>query len=143
MFHGVYLRSGDICFYKPSQLKSGLNWVSNYKDPKTGKVIFFKLYGGKITGILIQSLCRELFFDAVRSTFSIFHPVANVNIIGQFHDELVVSWTPQPQHGARDGQVLSLDAAESLLKVAMENLRSTFDGFPLAADIKNDCRYTK
>ena len=138
VFHGCYMRGTDVCFYKTSDRKTGDLWKNHYRDPKTGKVVFYKLYGGKITGILVQSMCRELFFDAVRGLFHVFKDVPNATPIGQFHDELVTSWVPSNEKGC-----VTLEQAMSLVETVMSTPRSSFKGFPLEADVKNDYRYTK
>jgi DNA polymerase len=138
VFHGCYMRGTDVCFYKPSDRKTGDLWKNHYRDPKTGKVVFYKLYGGKLTGILVQSMCRELFFDAVKGLFTLLKDVPNATPIGQFHDELVTSWVPSNETGA-----VTLDQAMSLVETAMSMPRYSFRGFPLEADVKNDYRYTK
>ena len=139
VFQGCYMRGDDVCFYKPSDRKTGDLWKNHYRDPKTGKIVFYKLYGGKLTGILVQSMCRELFFDAMREVFRQFEGIDNVTPIGQFHDELVVSWTPV-KHPSTE---VRLDTAMAWMTEAMTTLRPSFKGFPLEADIKNDYRYTK
>lgn len=138
VFHGCYMRGTDVCFYKPSDRKTGDLWKNHYRDPKTGKVVFYKLYGGKITGILVQSMCREMFFDGMKGLFVLLKDVPNATPIGQFHDELVTSWVPSNETGA-----VTLDQAMSLVETAMSMPRYSFRGFPLEADVKNDYRYTK
>ena len=139
VFHGCYIRGDDVCFYKPSDRKTGDLWRNHYRDPKTGKTVFYKLYGGKITGILVQSMCRELFFDAMRNLFQELEGITNARPIGQFHDELVVSWTPRKKPSTE----VSLEFAKELMVRAMSTVRLSFAGFPLFADIKDDYRYTK
>jgi DNA polymerase len=138
VFQGVYMRGTDVCFYKPSDRKTGDLWSNHYRDPKTGKIVFYKVYGGKLTGILIQSLCREMFFDSMQLLFKVLSEVPNATLIGQFHDELVVSWWPFTGIGGR-----TLQQVESLMSAAMSMTRYSLQGFPLQADIKNDYRYTK
>ncbi|USH45457.1 DNA polymerase I [Microbacterium phage DoTi] len=138
VFQGCYMRGEDVCFYKPSDRKTGDLWRNHYRDPKTGKTVFYKLYGGKLTGILVQSMCRELFFDAMREMFLQFEGIANVTPIGQFHDELVLSWRPVPVQGG-----FSLDTSMKIMEQIMSTPRPSFAGFPLEGDIKNDYRYTK
>lgn len=138
VFHGCYMRGTDVCFYKPSDRKTGDLWKNHYRDPKTGKVVFYKLYGGKITGILVQSMCREMFFDGMKGLFVLLKDVPNATPIGQFHDELVTSWKPSNEKGS-----VTLDQAMNLVNTAMSMPRYSFRGFPLEADVKNDYRYTK
>ena len=139
VFHGCYMRGEDVCFYKPSDRKTGDLWCNHYRDPKTGKTVFYKLYGGKLTGILVQSMCRELFFDAMQNMFWRFEGLRNVTPIGQFHDELVVSWTPVK----RPATDIRLDSAMETMRQVMSTPRASFTGFPLEGDIKSDYRYTK
>lgn len=132
-FHGCYIRGRNVCYYKPSDRKTGDLWRSHFVDPKTKQVRFYDIYGGKLAGILTQSLCRELFFRVLRQTQTWAEATENVQLVGQFHDEIVGDWKP--------GQ-LGLDEAKSTLSLIMSDpgeLRS----FPLAADIKDDYRYTK
>ena len=138
MFHGLYMRGNDVCFYKPSDRKTGDLWKNHYRDPKTGKIVFYKLYGGKLAGILVQSMCRELFFDSLQQLHKKLAAVPNVKIVGQFHDEIVLDWKPDI-----GGYGVSLERAKELMALAMSNVRPSFEGFPLQAEIKDDYRYTK
>jgi DNA polymerase len=135
VFQGTYMRGRDVCFYKPSERKTGDLWSNHYRDPKTGQIVFYKLYGGKLTGILVQSMCREIFFIAVHYLYWNLRGVKNARVVGQFHDELVVQWKPSSRY--------SLDSVKSLVDGAMSYVTPDFAGFPLAADIKQDYRYTK
>ena len=132
-FHGVYKRGNNYCYYKPSQRKTGDLWVDRFVDPKTKQVRFHTIYGGKLTGILTQSFCREIFFTCLQSTASWLETVPNVELIGQFHDEIVLDWIP--------GQA-PLDRVMLVLKSCMSDA-GEFTDFPLEADIKHDYRYTK
>lgn len=138
MFHGLYMRGNDVCFYKPSDRKTGDLWKNHYRDPKTGKIVFYKLYGGKLAGILVQSMCRELFFDSLQQLHKTLAAVPNVDIVGQFHDEIVLDWAP----GA-SGHGMSLEDTKKVMEVAMSTVRPSFKGFPLQAEIQDDFRYTK
>lgn len=134
IFHGCYERGRGLCYYKPSQLKGGDLWSNHFTDPKTKQVKFHNIYGGKLAGILTQSFCRELFF---RSLIRVHHWAqghANVDLIGQFHDEIVLDWRPTATG-------IGLPAA----KLELENFmsHSGVRGFPMAAEIKHDYRYTK
>jgi hypothetical protein len=136
-FHGCYMRGRNICFYKPTKKKSGDVWVNHYKDPKTGEIRFYSIYGGKLAGILTQSMCREMFFTSLRKLHAALEFVPNVQIIGQFHDEIVLDWwLDQATHS------LTLEQAELLLESKMSD-PDTLIGFPLEADVKHDYRYTK
>jgi DNA polymerase len=136
-FHGCYMRGRNVCFYKPTEKKSGDVWVNHYRDPKTGEIRFYSLYGGKLAGILTQSMCREMFFTCLRKLNDSVYWVPNLQIIGQFHDEIVLDWWPD-----RTTSSLTLEQAENLLKRHMSN-PDTLIGFPMAAEVKHDYRYTK
>ena len=133
-FHGCYVRGRNICYFKPSHRKTGDLWSNNYIDPKTKMLRFYELYGGKLAGILTQSFCRELFFAALRSVDRwCWTTGGQVQLVGQFHDEIVLDWKP--------GAVSLTDA-----KVMLERLMSDpgpVRSFPLTAEIKDDYRYTK
>lgn len=133
-FHGVYARGRDICYHKPSERKTGDLWRNGYVNPKTKQFQLFTIYGGKLAGILTQSLCREIFMRCMVDVHEWTQEhVGQVALIGQFHDEMVVDWKP----GA-----LSLEDAKRELEGYMSN-PGVLVSFPLAADIKDDYRYTK
>lgn len=132
VFHGVYKRGRSLCYYKPTDKKSGPVWVNHFKDPKTKQVKFYNIYGGKLAGILTQSLCRQLFFEVLNRVYRKTRDISSVELIGQFHDEIVLDWQPGNY---------SLDNTMAKLKRIMS--ACNLPGFPLAADIKNDYRYTK
>lgn len=136
-FHGCYIRGRNVCYYKPSELKSGDLWRNHYTDPATGQRRFYSVYGGKLAGILTQSLCREMFFHSLRTLRVMLLGVPNVQIVGQFHDEIVLDWWPDGATGS-----VSLQQAQRILAKAMSDVGS-LRGFPLVADVKNDYRYTK
>jgi DNA polymerase bacteriophage-type len=139
VFQGVYQRGSDICFYKPSDRKTGDLWVNHYRDPKTGQIVFYKLYGGKLTGILVQSMCREMFFTSTEELYTRVKDRENVQIIGQFHDELVVRWVP-PRNQSSD---MALSQLQFEMDTAMSTVAPEFEGFPLVADVKQAYRYIK
>ena len=144
--HGCYFfgsgRKQSLCYYKPvdTLTSSGVLWSPDYahKELKAanGKPLRVKysIYGGKLAGILTQSMARELFFDSMRRLMIMLEPYDNANLMGQFHDEINVDWFP------REGG-LTLEEAKDLMKQAMSftELRD----FPLAVDVKSDYRYTK
>ena len=149
LFHGVYMRGRDVCFYKPTSLKSGKLWKDSYMDPKTKRTTFYKLYGGKLAGILTQSLCRELFFNSlllwkkeVRAPQArVSESPTNVKMIGQFHDEIVIDW--KPPHDPFDWE---LEQTIQVLQKVMSTPRLknlTLDSFPLEAAVAHDYRYIK
>ena len=139
VFHGCYKRGRNVCIYKPSDSKTGPAWKNHFKDPKTKEVRFFDIYGGKIAGILTQSYCREMFFSSMLHLEGVLEDVPNAEIIGQFHDEIVVNWTPKPS--ATSG--LTLDETMKLMERAMSTVDDHSKGFPLVADIKHAYRYIK
>ena len=134
-FHGCYVRGNSICYFKPSDRKTGDLWRATYTNPKTKQEQFHSIYGGKLSGILTQSFCRELFMRVLRRVHEWCEQYPSVNLIGQFHDEIVLDWKP-----LKGG--VHLDVAKRALEDRMSNpgLAKTF---PLAAEVKDDYRYTK
>jgi DNA polymerase len=133
VFHGCHKHGNDIHYYKPSSLKGGDPWKRTYTDPKTGRPGRYKLYGGKLTGILTQSLCREIFFHSLKQIDTWLLPYDNAQLIGQFHDEAIVEWEP----GA-----LSQRGVEDILNNAM-GITDLIDGLPMTVDVKWDREYVK
>lgn len=134
VFHGCYQRGRNIGYYKPSERKTGALWKNHFTDPKTKQVMFYTIYGGKLAGILTQSFCRELFFQALEAAHRWVAHVPNVDLIGQFHDEIVLDWWP----GERG---ITLNQAKRDLERIMS--RTSVVGFPMACEVKSDYRYTK
>ena len=132
-FHGVYRRGRDWCYYKPSERVTGDPWVNNYINPKTKQREWFKVYGGKLTGILVQSTCRELFFDRLYVLHNSL-PRRGVDVIGQFHDEIIVDWTPNSHMSLKK----TLDVVSNIM-----NSQSLLPGLPFSSEIKHAYRYTK
>ena len=138
-FVGCHLVGNNIGYYKPNETIAGKPWKNTFRDPKTGQTKRFTIYGGKLAGILTQSFCRELFFRTLHTvSFDMAYP--NVKIIGQFHDEIVLEWTPIESVGKTWGAV-SLEYAVKKLEQLMST--SPVLDFPLAAEVKYDHRYTK
>lgn len=137
VFQGVHMKGNDVCYVKPSELKGGKLWTDKWTKGKLSG--HYKLYGGKLAGILTQSFCREIFFYVMREVEEIFAPVDNVQLIGQFHDELVLEWSP-PNEPSPYG--ISLDQAEARLERAMSSI-NWFPQFPLAATVHSAFRYIK
>lgn len=133
VFHGCYLRGRNIGYYKPSHLKGGRPWKPKYVDPKTKRQRYYELYGGKIAGILTQSMCREIFFESLEVLSSALATYDNVTIVGQFHDEVVVDWVP--------GR-MSMALAIQVMQGAMTN-SATHPKLPMGVEVKHDYRYTK
>ena len=133
-FQGAYMHGNDMCYLKPSELKSGKLWLEEWtKDRQRGR---YKIYGGKLAGILTQSFCRELFFDTMSSLDTALKDLPNAFIVGQFHDEIVVEWSPLHQGDCSDGTVLRI----------MESSMSTSNivrDFPLASEINFSHKYIK
>jgi DNA polymerase len=148
VFHGCYTRGRNICIYKPSERKTGAAWTSHFIDPKTKKVRFYDIYGGKLAGILTQSMCREMFFHAMEDLHSTLQGTSNARIVGQFHDEIVVDWVPvdaEPFPQQLDNEYYGSPYTEvmSRLQESMTKVTSAFKGFPLQAEIKSGYRYIK
>lgn len=134
VFHGCYLQGRGINFYKPTDYSNGKLWASSYTDKKTKRQKPYSIYGEKLTGILTQSLCREVFFEAAERLTSTFHGFSNTTLIGQFHDEIVVDWVPGD---------LSLESATELMELEMSRPPAFMRGFPLVTEVKRDYRYIK
>lgn len=134
VFHGCYLRGRDIIFYKASSKVNGPLWTDTYVNPKTKLLTYYKVYGGKLTGILIQSMCRQVFFNSLER-LSRTLTGTGVEIVGQFHDEIVVDWNPGRTK-------LSLDQVITIMENCM-SIPGQLVGFPLEADIKHAHRYIK
>ena len=133
-FHGIYLKGRDVLYHKPSERKTGDLWRKGYTNPKTKQWQDYKLYGGKLAGILTQSFCRELFMQSLLEVYKFCRATGGqVQLVGQFHDEIVLDWMP----GAN-----SLRATKAELERLMSDPGQAAS-FPLAADIKDDYRYTK
>jgi DNA polymerase bacteriophage-type len=131
LVHGVHESGRDLLYYKPSELKSGALWKDRYTDPKTGLTRMYKLYGGKMAGLLTQSLCREVFFDVLQRVerWTEWNH-EEIQVVGQFHDEIVVETGVAWSYGQ-----------EQQLQLLMST--TPLPGFPLAAEIKTDHRYVK
>jgi DNA polymerase len=139
VIHGVHIDGRNVGYYKPTSRKTGDLWVNQFTDPKTGFRRKYTIYGGKLAGLLTQSLCRELFFLSLEDFHQQLAAVNNVRIIGQFHDEIVVEWSPEP---LGEGAVsLNLSETEQLLGTSME--MNWLPEFPLEAEIHSAYRYIK
>lgn len=134
--HGVTLKGRNLNFWKPSERKTGVLWLDRFTDPKTGQTRLHSIYGGKLAGWLTQSLCREVFFEVLAKVDARFKDVPNVEVIGQFHDEIVLDWVPPTTN---DG--MELDMAMGILTKLMSD--APYKGFPLAADVNASYRYIK
>jgi hypothetical protein len=133
VFHGCYLKGGNVGYYKPSTLKGGPAWKRKYMDPKTKQERYYELYGGKLAGILTQSFCREIFFESLSRLDQLISRYDNVQIVGQFHDEIVVEWEP--------GEMLRAKL-EASMEAAMSSSYVHPD-LPMAVEVKHAPRYIK
>lgn len=133
IFHGCHRRGRNFCYYKAKAV-NGKYWSSEYRDPTTKQIRRYELYGGKLAGIMTQSFCRELFF---RSMNNLKHALSGsgVDLIGQFHDEIVVDWNPTKAN-------ISQQEASAIMKYWMSDA-GNFTSFPLEAEIKSAYRYIK
>jgi hypothetical protein len=147
--HGCYFEAGRLNYYKPAErLNEGKLWrkIDATRSQKVNKElgitnplemveIPYSIYGGKLSGILTQSLCRELFFNALRRLRQLFieHDVTNAVICGQFHDEINVDWWPGHH---------SKEFIEQLMRDAMSGVTVLKD-FPLDVEVKSSYRYIK
>ena len=149
VFQGCYKRGRNICIYKPSERKTGPVWSSHFVDPKTKKNRFYDIYGGKLSGILTQSMCREMFFYSLQDLQGALHASSNARIVGQFHDEIVVDWVPADsdeqflQQHEYEYYGLSYERVLTIVEDSMTRVSDEFKGFPLQADIKSGYRYIK
>jgi len=135
-FQGCFILGKDVCYHKPSETKSGDVWRDEWtKDGQRGR---YKIYGGKLVGILTQSFCRELFFSVLLQVSEQTLWLTNVQLVGQFHDEIVLEWTPPVGSGNTWGLIQTVKWLESKMTDA-----GIFTDFPLEAEVKYDYRYTK
>lgn len=91
----------------------------------------FKLYGGKLTGTLIQSLARELYFWQLNELAI----VLNSSIIGQLHDEVVVEWTPDSYQ--------TLEHTEKEIERVMSEVPWYLEDCPVRVKVSHAPRYIK
>ena len=146
-FHGVYERGSQLVYHKPSSRVTGDPWTDSFTDPKTKQRKHFTIYGGKLTGILTQSLCRELFFKKLQQVTTDFQFVKNVNVIGQFHDEIILEWIPEaafPSSVRRDwGRFDQLISQASAVDSFKKIMNSSLSWLPISASIGMNERYIK
>ena len=135
VFHGVHLRGRDVGYYKSGATKNGPLWVNTFRNPKTGLTEHYKLYGGKLTGILTQSFCREIFFRVAVELYHWTQRYSGAQLIGQFHDELVVDVDMDKFEFVNPKNIK--DAIHTVMTA------SPFPDFPLEAEVKYDYRYIK
>lgn len=136
VIHGVYPHGRGLRYYKPTSRKTGNLWTDEFTNPKTKQIQHYTIYGGKLSGLLTQSFCREMFMIALRDTWIWTEESTNVDLIGQFHDEIVLDWVPPATNRA-----YSLDEAKARLQRSMTY--TEVPGFPLDAEINSSYRYIK
>jgi len=132
LFHGCYMDGNNVGYYKPSSLKGGKPWVRTFTNPKTKQQQRHNLYGGKLAGIITQSLCREIFFDGLLRLEEKLLDHSNATLIGQFHDEVIIEWS-DPDHN--DGLLDTIRDVMSGTPVII--------GLPMAVEVKYAHRYIK
>lgn len=134
VFHGCYENGGDVMYYKASESNTKL-WSRYYRNQTTKQYEPYKIYGGKLAGILTQSFCREIFFDTLKAVED-YCAYEGLKLIGQFHDEIIVEVTPDLTNG-HDYQDQVVAEIRSLMEIV------NYRAFPLDADVNADYRYTK
>ena len=134
IFRGVYRKGRQLVYHKPSSAMSGPVWKDNFVDPKTKRSKHYTIYGGKLAGILTQSFCREIFFDSLWRVEARVNEDPGLKLVGQFHDEIVVEYSP-------DGAQRDLAEVVQMLKREMQ--LTEVPNFPLAAEVNYSHRYIK
>lgn len=135
IFHGIRKTGNVITYYRAAETKNGQLWKRTFTDPKTKKEREYTLYGGKLAGIITQSLCREIFFWTLRAVDYWARWQKGLEVIGQFHDEIVVDW--QPSQGA-----VPLSSAINGMR-SMMNSAHGLTAFPMATEVQYAYRYIK
>lgn len=93
----------------------------------------FRLYGGKLTGTLIQSLARELYFYQLTQLQSVMGG-SSTQIIGQLHDEVVCEWKPGG---------FGLDRVERVIEEKMTLVPWYLAACPVRVKVSHARRYIK
>ena len=93
----------------------------------------FRLYGGKLTGTLIQSLARELYFHQLKDLS--WQTAGALDIIGQLHDEVVCEWVP--------GGPYTLHGAEQVIEKSMTRVPWYLNQCPVRVKVSHAHRYIK
>lgn len=132
-WRGAYLSRSkfgtEVVYHKsPSAPNMNKLWTDYVIDPDTKRRIYNKLYGGKLTGVLVQSMARELFFKMV-SDIAIQLP-SNCLMVGQFHDEVVL-----------DVPLDMTDYIERRVESIMSS--SSYPALPIGCEVKHAYRYIK
>lgn len=133
---GCYRTGRNVRYYKASNIQSGQLWHPGYQDPKTKQYRHYELYGGKLAGILTQSLCREIFFRGLEALSADVLRNPSLTIIGQFHDEVVLDFDPDKAPAG-----WTIENAKILVRSRMTF--PIFAGFPLDMEVKSAYRYIK
>lgn len=123
---GFYKDAKGFVYHRPTSTKNGPLWTDEFTSPKTKQREKFRIYGGKLTGHLIQSICRIQFFRGLEEVECTFPG----RLIGQFHDEIIM-------------EVPMAGIEATMDKVTEVFTRTIFDGFPLAAETKHAPQYIK
>lgn len=93
----------------------------------------FRLYGGKLTGTLIQSLARELYFFQL-TDLKEFASGVTFQMIGQLHDEVVCEW--------KSGG-LPLERIEQVIEESLTKVPWYLAGCPVRVKVSHAPRYIK
>lgn len=136
-WRGVWMEGNEVYYHEAPD--SGPLWLKDYEvevvDPSTGKktirIEHPKLYGGKITGVLVQSFARELFFDAA---VRLKKNRPSIPLMGQFHDEIVADWNPVG--------LLTMYELEAVMLHEFTT-HDRFPGLPVDATVQHAYRYIK
>ena len=136
IWRGAYLSQGkfgtEVTYHRtpvsPSKHKL---WVDHSIDSDTQEKYTNKLYGGRLTGILIQSIAREIFFFMLKE---INMNMPGLKMVGQFHDEVVIE-VRAPSHSQ----------AVMGAQIRLEDLMSTSPSseLPISSSASSDYRYIK
>lgn len=134
VWRGCYVVQGqwgsEVIYHKsPISPNHSRLWADHSVDEETGERYSNKLYGGKLTGVLVQSFAREMFFKMLRS---IDDQLPDDNyLIGQFHDEAVI-----------DVRMSDLNEVKPLVAGIMSSSIG-FPQLPVDCEVKQAYRYTK
>ena len=133
VWRGCYVTTGqygpEVVYHKsPISPNHSKLWSDHTVDEETQARYTNKLYGGKLTGVLVQSFARELFFNHLKEIDQ--HLENGEYMVGQFHDEVVI-----------DTSMSQLEDTERMVAHVMSN--SPFPLLPVGCDVKHAYRYTK
>ncbi len=133
VWRGCYVTMGqygpEVVYHKsPISPNHSRLWADHTVDEETQARYTNKLYGGKLTGVLVQSFARELFFNHLKEIDQ--HLENGEYMVGQFHDEAVI-----------DTSMSQLEDTEKMVAYVMSN--SPFPLLPVGCDVKHAYRYTK